>query len=183
MNNIYIVLLITLFGCSSNYTPKPKGFSKIDLPSKQVMKSELDCPFSFEHPVYSTILERETKCWFDINFKDLNGKLHMSYKSLDSDANVYIEESRELAYKHSSVAEAINEQAFINDSIGVYGLVYTFEGNTASPIQFYLTDSVDHFLRGALYFNTSLNDSIYPISDFVISDIYHIIESWNWSEN
>ena len=180
MNKACAILLLVFIGCSIEYTPKPKGFLRVDLPAKEVVKSNMDCPFSFEHPVYSSISNRKTNCWFDVDFNSLEGKLHMSYKTIKGDLNKHIEESRELAYKHSTVAEAINEQAFINDSIEVYGLVYTFEGKTASPMQFYLTDSSEHFVRGALYFNTHLNDSIQPISDFIISDIYQMIESWDW---
>ena len=92
----------------------------------------------------------------------------------------YIEESRDLAFKHSRVAEAINEQAFINNNSNVYGLVYTFEGVTASGVQLYLTDSTNHFVRGALYFNSAINDSIQPINNFINEDVYNIIESWEW---
>jgi hypothetical protein len=58
--------------------------------------------------------------------------------------------------------------------------VYSFQGNTATPLQFFLTDSANHFVRGALYFNTAVNDSIIPISNFIKDDIYAIIESWKW---
>ena len=104
----------------------------------------------------------------------------MSYKTLNNDLNEYTEDSRSLAYKHAQIAEAISEQVFLKDSLNVYGMVYTFQGNTATPMQFYLTDSLNHFVRGALYFNSAQNDSITPISNFVKEDIYRIIESWEW---
>ena len=49
-------------------------------------------------------------------------------------------------------------------------------------LQFYLTDSTNHFLRGALYFNTEVNDSIAPVSIFLKDDIKHLIESFRWIE-
>jgi len=77
-------------------------------------------------------------------------------------------------------ADAISEQVFDNPDESVYGLVYSFEGQSATPMQFYLTDSTSHFVRGALYFNTEMNDSIKPINLFISKDIYHLIEHFEW---
>ena len=85
-----------------------------------------------------------------------------------------------MAYKHSRVAEGIIEQSYQNHEKKVFGIVYDFEGSTATAIQFYLTDSAHHFVRGALYFNSEMNDSITPVSDFIKADIYHLVDSWEW---
>jgi gliding motility-associated lipoprotein GldD len=180
MNKLWIILIASLMACNEAYTPKPKGFSRIDFPEKKWMKSNIDCPFTFEIPSYIEIEKRNQYCWFDLVFTPFNGTLHMSYKKVEENVSKYIEESRDLAFKHSRVAEAINEQAFINNNSNVYGLVYTFEGVTASGVQFYLTDSTNHFVRGALYFNSAINDSIQPINNFINEDVYNIIESWEW---
>jgi len=182
MNKFWILLIIPFLACNEGYTPKPKGYSRIDFPQKIWTISNLNCPFQFQTPTYSTIEKREQNCWFDLTFKQFNGTLHMSYKKVKGNVNKYIEESRDLAFKHSRVAEAINEQAFINEKSDVYGLVYTFEGATASGMQFYLTDSTEHFVRGALYFNSAINDSIIPINNFINKDVYSIIESWQWKK-
>ena len=79
----------------------------------------------------------------------------------------HIEESRSLAYKHAVMADAILESVYINDNEKVYGLLYDYKGSSATATQFYLTDSVDHFFRGALYFNTEVTDSILPINNFI----------------
>ena len=47
---------------------------------------------------------------------------------------------------------------------------------------FILTDSVSHFFRGALYFNTEINDSILPINNFLKYDIKHLIETFHWKD-
>ena len=92
----------------------------------------------------------------------------------------HINNSHDLAYKHSRVAEGIIEQSYQNDKKKVFGIVYDFEGSTATAIQFYLTDSANHFVRGALYFNSEMNDSITPVSDFIKADIFHLVDSWEW---
>ena len=182
MNKEYWLLIVSLFfACGNSYTPKPTAYSRIDFPEKNTSIFTSNCPFTFQKAIYCDInYNYEDKCWFDLDFNNLNGKIHMSYKKLNNNLNQFTEDSRTLAYKHAQVAEAISEQLFIRDSSSVYGMVYTFQGNTATPMQFYLTDSMNHFVRGALYFDTPLNDSIIPISNFVKDDIYQLIESWQW---
>ena len=104
----------------------------------------------------------------------------MSYKEVKNNLHEHINNSHDLAYKHARVAEGISEQPYQNFDNKIFGIVYNFEGNTATAIQFYLTDSLHHFVRGALYFNTEMNDSIIPVSDFIKADIYHLVDSWEW---
>jgi gliding motility-associated lipoprotein GldD len=78
-------------------------------------------------------------------------------------------------------ASDIQERLIINDSVNVYGLVYFLEGNAASSLQFYLTDSTNHFVRGALYFDAKPNpDSLAPVQNFIQEDILNMIESFRW---
>ena len=175
-----LLLSCLLLACGTDYTPKPSGFFRIDLPEKEYQKSTIDCPFSFEYPNYSIIEERKENCWFDLHYPSFSAKLHMSYISVGNQLNTHLENARELAYKHSKVAEAIREQAYQNVDKKVYGMVYNYEGNTATAMQFYLTDSSQHFVRGALYFNTQVTDSIAPVSAFLQDDLYRLIDSWEW---
>ena len=85
-----------------------------------------------------------------------------------------------MAYKHNIVADAISEQLYINDSLKVYGLLYDYKGVTATSVQFFLTDSINHFFRGALYFNTEVCDSILPLNNFLKEDVKHLIETFHW---
>ena len=78
------------------------------------------------------------------------------------------------------IADGISEQIYINDSLRVYGVLYDYSGVTATATQFFLTDSVNHFFRGALYFNTEVNDSILPLNNFLKHDVKHLIESFQW---
>ena len=176
----YVFTMLFLIGCSIDYTPKPRGFFRIDLPEKEYQKSDLNCPFIFEYGYYAEIENREEYCWFNVQFPELNGTLHMSYKTVQNNLHEHINNSHDLAYKHSRVAEGISEQPYQNPEKKVFGIVYDFEGSTATAIQFYLTDSAHQFVRGALYFNTEMHDSIKPVSDFLKADIYHLVDSWEW---
>ena len=67
--------------------------------------------------------------------------------------------------------------------VKVYGILYDLTGNTASSVQFILTDSVKHFFRGALYFeNVPNKDSIAPMSAYIREDVIRLMESFEWKK-
>lgn len=177
---VLFFLTICLFACNNNYTPKPRGFFKLDLPSKQYVEIDVPCNFNFEKPIYSVLKEINQECFYNLEFPDQDGILHITYLPLKNNLADHIEESRSLAYKHNMRADAISESIYINSETQVFGLLYDYDGVTATATQFYLTDSVNHFFRGALYFNTEVVDSLLPINDFLKADIKHIIESFRW---
>ncbi|MGE0561897.1 MAG: gliding motility lipoprotein GldD [Flavobacteriales bacterium] len=178
---------VLLFSCGGEtYTPKPKGYFRIDLPEKKYEQAQINCPFSFEKPIYTAIkmVEQADKpCWFNLDFTTLQASLYFSYNLLDNNIDKYLEDSRTLAFKHSVKATDI-EQIVINyPQKNVYGLIYDIKGNAASEFQFHLTDSVNHFLVGSLYFNTTPNqDSIQPVLDFVKQDIEHLFSTFEWKK-
>jgi gliding motility-associated lipoprotein GldD len=185
----FSVILLAMLSCSSknNYTPKPKGYYRIDFPEKKYEKFTSDCPYTFEYPVYSEIIRDPENtgndCWLNIHFPYLNGDIHLSYKKVNGNLQTYIEDSRNLAYKHTIKAEAIGEQVYKDQDKDVYGIMYDLKGNVASPLQFFMTDSSEHFIRGSLYFRTEPNkDSLAPVIDFVKQDIRHLIETIKWKK-
>jgi gliding motility-associated lipoprotein GldD len=94
-----------------------------------------------------------------------------------------VEDSRELAIKHQIKASGLDQSEIRRDSAKVYGLIYDISGNTASSMQFFLTDSSNHFLRGSLYFNVAPNiDSLQIVVDFLKKDIHQMINSFKWKK-
>lgn len=182
---LLLFALLTSVSCNrrSSHMPKPTGYFRLDLPEKNYKEFDKDCPFKFEMPTYSFVVndDRPEFCWFDIYFPKLKAKIYLTYKPVNNNLHSHLEDSREFVYKHTVKADAIQEIRFENDSLDVYGMLYDLKGNTASAIQFFLTDSVNHFLRGSLYFNVRPNkDSLAPAIDFIRDDIIHIIESFEW---
>ena len=56
-------------------------------------------------------------------------------------------------------------------------------GQVPSQVQFYTTDMAQHFLRGALYFNTATqNDYLAPVIAFIKEDIIHMIQTLEWKD-
>ena len=183
MNDRLLLFLSVLFlSCNSDYTPKPKALIKLDFPKKEYEEIAINCPFYFEFPVYSHLKNKNDNCLIDIVFPNQNAVLYLSYFSLENNFNEHTEQSQKLAYKHNVMAEAITEKFFVNDSLKVYGVLYDYDGFSATATQFYLTDSVNHFFRGALYFNSEISDSILPINNFLKYDIKHLIETFHWKD-
>lgn len=182
-----MAITLLLASCGNNdYTPKPRGYYRVDFPQKEYMQLDGDLPYTFEYPVYATYDLRESKnpeeqYWGDINIKPLKAKIHLSYKSVNNNLDKYISDAHSFVYKHTIKADAISETPYIDPDKKVYGLLYEIKGDAASNIQFYLTDSTRKFVRGALYFNVVPNkDSLAPMLDFVNLDIKHLIETFSW---
>jgi hypothetical protein len=60
-------------------------------------------------------------------------------------------------------------------------VLYHLEGPVATPIQFFVTDSTDNFLRGSLYFDRAINsDSTAPVTDRLLRDIEQLMSTISW---
>lgn len=181
------VLPLLLASCAENPVPKPKGYFRIDLPEKDYRRVSPDCPFSFEIPAYSRIQMRSDRpetCWFNLDFPKNKAQVHFTYKPIENNLKTMLDESHHLSYEHHVKAQDINTRVVVRDTSCVFGLVYYLEGDVASPVQFYLTDSTQHFLRGSLYFNVRMNsDSLQPVISYISEDIDHLISTLSWSSN
>ncbi|MEE9462028.1 MAG: gliding motility lipoprotein GldD [Bacteroidales bacterium] len=182
---ILLLLMLLALACQRSYTPKPRGFLRIDFPAKEYVLFDSVCPYTFEYPSYGKIVPdtdyMTEPCWINIDFPDFDGIIHISYKEVNQNLNVFIEDSHALTYKHTIKADAIKETVYSNPELEVHGILYDIKGNAASSIQFYLTDSNVHFLRGSLYFNAQPDkDSLAPVISFFREDIIHLMESFAW---
>lgn len=178
--------MLCLAGCmgNSDYTPKRTGYFRIALPERKYTVFNSACPFSFEYPVYASVLPDTGSghsCWLNIVFPRFRCNIYMSYVTVDTNLGALVEECRKFVVEHEVKASAINEQQVMNTRDKIYGIIYDIEGNAASNMQFYLTDSTHNFVRGALYFYAVPNkDSLQPVADFVKEDIKHLVETFRW---
>jgi gliding motility-associated lipoprotein GldD len=195
-NSISIVIISAMImtGCREVPVPKPKGYFRIDLPEKEyiVFKDTIRqngyLPLSFEYPVYGTISFDENvnpePGWFNVDFPPYKARIYLTYKRINNDLEELMEQTYQMNVKnHISKADAISEQVFSNPENRVYGILYDLKGNTATAVQFFVTDSVHHFFRGSLYFLSEPNpDSLAPVNQFFREDIVHMIETLKWKE-
>ena len=187
------IMLLFLAGCKETYTPKPRGYFRIDFPQKHYEKIADQYPYTFEIPTYSKIEKdnrnRNQPNWINITVPENKVEVHISYYNLNDQKKSsreslieFMEDTRKLAYKHSVKANAIDEQIFMNPARKVYGTIYKIKGNAASPVKFFLTDSTKHFLRGAMYIREIPDaDSLRPVINFMEPDINRMIESTSWN--
>lgn len=180
--------MLALAACNDNsYSPKPRGYFHIEFPEKAYRNYTGGCPFSFDYPVYAQLVpdsNRDTRpCWNNLAFPDFNGRLHLTYYDVSSKKEFegLVEDARTFAFKHTVKANAIDQKLINYPGKKVYGIYYAIEGNTASSVQFFLTDSVRHYFRGALYFNEKPKyDSIQPVVTFIKKDIDRMIDTFKW---
>jgi gliding motility-associated lipoprotein GldD len=187
-----LLAFLASYSCREIAVPKPKGHFRIDLPQKQYLLfndqqgKTGDLPFTFEYPAYGNLsfqVENRTEPgWFNIEFPAYKAKIYLTYKDVNNDFDALMEQTYKMNVKnHITKADAIDEQMFNNQENRVYGILYDLKGNTASAVQFYVTDSINHYLRGSLYFSAEPNaDSLSPVIAFFRTDIIHMIETLKW---
>lgn len=184
---VIFALLSTACQNNNNYSPKPKGFFRIAYPKKAYRQFVSTSPFTFKYPVYAK-MEMDLnpgakKDWYNLHFSRFNGFLHLTYYDVSGskEYNEMVEDARKLAFKHTIKATAIDQKIINYPDRKVYGVYYAIEGNTASSVQFFLTDSAKHYFRGALYFNERPQyDSIEPVVKFIKTDIDTLIATFKW---
>ena len=184
---LLIALLFTACHQNHDYSPKPRGFYRIVFPKKEYQQYDGGCPFTFLYPKYAVIVPDKSRgaqnCWLNMQFPQFRGTLHLSYEHILSkkEFDELIEDAHKLSFKHTIKATSIDQGVIAFPDRKVYGIYYTVEGNAASAVQFYLTDSTKNYIRGALYFNSEPKlDSIQPVLDFVKKDVDVMIKSFRW---
>jgi gliding motility-associated lipoprotein GldD len=100
---------------------------------------------------------------------------------IDGNINDLVGDAYGFAAKHEMKASAIERIWIESPERDVFGIQYNIEGGAASPVQFFLTDSTQHFFRGALYFDFAPNpDSLAPVLKFIRNDIQKITDEIAW---
>ena len=189
---IPLIIVLMVVGCNSNYTYKKKGYFKIDLPQKEyVLFDQPGYPYSFEYPRYAIVTkdstffgdETENPWWLNIDIPQLAGRIYISYKEIGTrnKFDSLVNDGFKMAYKqHTDIATGIDYTSLKNRK-GYGGIYFSLGGNTATANQFFITDSVRHFLRGALYFDATPNeDSLSIVNEFLKKDLEHLINTMRW---
>ena len=117
-----------------------------------------------------------------MDFPQFAARIHLSYKEIGRNKfDSLVNDAFTLSYKqHTYKASAIEPEPFTTPH-GSSGVYFSLRGNTATANQFFVTDSVKHFLRGALYFAATPNeDSLRPVNDFLKQDVQHLINTLQW---
>jgi len=184
---VFFFGLLILSSCNNDSTPKPRALFRIDIPPHNFIAFDTNYPYRFEYADYANIslLKRENHpYWININYPKFKAKVYISYNHVEKNINSYLKDAHTMAYKHISKANDIRQALILEPEHRVYGLVYYIKGNdVASPINFYVTDSIEHFLRASLYFDMiPRNDSLEPVIDGIEKDLKHLVKTLEWKE-
>jgi gliding motility-associated lipoprotein GldD len=205
----FLSVIIFAIACNSEYTSKKKGYFDISLPNHTYQPFEkTDFPYDFEYPTYGKIAQDSTyfdvnpenKYWINVEFPDYNARLFLSYKKIGGNAlykikqadgtykdsmgvnqfQLLVNDAFNLTNKNDVIASSIMDSAMVTPN-NINGVFFTVGGNAATAHQFFLTDTTNNFIRGALYFDASPNaDSIRPVQEFLRKDIEHLINTFKW---
>ena len=190
--NTFIILITSflILSCSKgnqDYSPKPRGFNRLDLPNQAYQKLPNEHPYSFEYSK-SAIVQLDTfknaePHWIVIFYPKLNARIQFTYKPVKNDParlQGMMADAAKLAFNHDKKAYSITDKMLITKS-GKKAVIFELEGEVPSPYQFFVTDSTKHYLRGAVYLMTATeNDSLRPVIDYMKVDSRHILETLKW---
>ncbi|MFT4856097.1 MAG: gliding motility-associated lipoprotein GldD [Algoriphagus sp.] len=180
----FVFCLLLFASCEQNFLPKPQGYNRIDLPAHTFLKLTDGYPYTLDYSESSQVekdsfnLKEDT--WINLNYADFGAKVHLTYKKIDGkniDFKSLSEDAFRLTAKHQKMAYGIEEGILVTPE-GYVAVVAELEGEVPTQFQFFVTDSTQHFLRGALYFNTAMkNDSLAPVIEYIKVDMAHLMNS------
>lgn len=184
---ILTVIIGLSAACTRHYTPKEEGYFRIDPVPAEYQRVFLPFPFSAEFSSltridFDTTARKEN--WLNVTYPVYHATVYCNYYSAEPGfLSRLTEESRGLVYRHAGHADEIGAFQYADSVNEVYATIFTLAGNSATPVQFTVTDSTKHFFRGALYFDARPNsDSLAPVTGYLLDDISHWIETWKWKD-
>ncbi|MCM5661941.1 gliding motility lipoprotein GldD [Galbibacter mesophilus] len=175
-----LISAILFYSCGNDPIPKPKGMLRLEFPEARYNAISDKCPYTFQKNIKAEVAIQKD-CSMTLQYPEMNASVFITYKPVANDLDILLRDAQKLTYEHVAKADNIQEQPFVNPEDSVYGMFYQVTGNAASASQFYVTDSIHHFLTGSLYFNSKPNyDSVLPAAKYLEEDIRKIMESLRW---
>jgi len=184
---LFALCSFLIAACTSDYVPKPKGYNRIDLSPHAYIGLPDTLPYFFEYSEHARVLPDTSynaeQYWLNVYYPEHEANVQLTYKDINQSEDILetlLEDSYQLTANHQIKAAAIEER-IIGTPSGKRALIAELSGEVPSQFQFYITDSTDHFLRGALYFRTATqNDSLSPVIEYIKVDIIHMLNTLRW---
>jgi len=178
-----LVLLILMASCSEDVVVKPAAMLRLEYDAPVYVNTRNDCPFDFERNLRSELTLKKN-CWMNIHYPGMKATIYLSYQKVNkNNLDSLLYDAQKLTYDHTIKAQTILEQPRVDPEKRVYGMFYMINGDAATQSQFYVTDSIRHFVAGSVYFESKPNfDSLYPAVVYLRSDIRRLMETIRWEE-
>ena len=183
----FIVLLVS--ACNdSKPVPKPSSFLRTEFPEHSYRPYLSPQNFRFElADLYMPKSFQQAKTNYSIQEIDLgplNGTLFLYYLQIPNKDSLpdIINFANDKVDEHKIMADKIDFEQIIQPQKNVYGTFFELKGNVATNFQFYLTDSMKHFLRGEVLLNCRPNyDSLRPTLQYLKTDLKLMLNSFQWN--
>ena len=203
---LIVLLILFIIGCTSDYLPKPRGYNRIVLPENEYISIPDSLPYQFEMSKLSRLITdtswvimnrvkkqvkpaievNNERYWINLVYDTLQAEIRITYKSIGGKKKLmkeYLGDAYKLTSQHQIKAYAIDETVFQTKKGNIVTLA-EISGEVPSQIQFVTTDSLHHFMRGALYFKTATrNDSLAPVIEYIKKDILHMLNTLEWKDS
>ncbi|GEQ84622.1 gliding motility lipoprotein GldD [Patiriisocius marinistellae] len=179
------LLLLSVFliigSCGEDVTVKPNAKLRLDYPAPTYTITNTGCDYNFLLNDNASLIPGRN-CGAMVEYQHMNAGVYLTYQKIkNQNLDSLLYDAQKLAYNHDIKAQSIPEQVFENPDNKAYGIFYSINGNAASQGHFYLTDSVNNFITGSLYFEAKPNfDSIYPAVVYLREDIKVMMETMEW---
>lgn len=188
LKKLYILYFIILFSLlllsckKEEYLPKPIGQVRLEYPAPNyILFKKEKCPFEFQYSKLTKVEDKHKNCWYNFSYPFMKATLYLTYSEVNGNLNSLLKEAQRLVYEHTIKANSIKTKSFSYPEKKVFGNLYRLGGESASNIQFYVTDSIKHFLSGNLYFKVQPRpDSLQPAVEYIEKDIIKMIETTTW---
>jgi gliding motility-associated lipoprotein GldD len=179
---LLLTFAISVISCKNETIPKPASYLRLDYPIAEYKNYENDCHYTFVINSNAIITEKGD-CNFEITYPKMKATIYLSYKPVNNNIKLLLQDAQKLTYEHVIKADDILEQPYINKEKRVFGMFYQVDGNAATNTQFYVTDSTKNFVTGSVYFYAKPNfDSIMPAASYIKNDVQNLMESLKWKK-
>lgn len=185
---VYVSLLFCvvfcLVACGRKATPRPDGYFRIE-PYPQSFRTEIIGAIAIQvnDSARSVVPDNRNEsgvCWMNVAYPRYHATLYLSYFPVTGRDNLdqLLSESKDLVYRQNVNTSLVGAIAYENQDPFLSATVYTLSAESATPLQFVATDSVNFLLRGVLYYDTPVRtDSVAPTLSFLQTELMQIIES------
>ncbi len=186
--SVLVVSVLFSFSSCNNpeyASPKPKGYFRIDLPPHQYQKLDTALlPFTFDYSKSAEFSAKDTagSIWIHLTYPQQHAALEMTYLPVHNDLRQLMINDEKFVEFHFQKADDVIDSYVRDEDERLFGKIFDIKGkDVACPLQFWLTDSTDHYLRASLYFNFAPNnDSLQPVIDYIREDVMQLVNSFKW---
>lgn len=185
---IFSILLVILTSCEEETPiPKPPAYLRTELPDHTYKMYRDSCNYKFElaelYSVEKAPGDENSECHRRIQLGPMNGTVYFRYWDMNQPLSYYINNANDEVDLHKTKATNIIDKSVLRPDDRVFGTLFRLEGDVATPFQFYLTDSTDHFVYAEVLFNFAPNyDSLRPTLDYLQQDIEKMMETFEWAQ-